>query len=139
MLNPLMGASMSKTLTTNPLGLAAIELLDLAFNQKRVREAFEKHVTPDYIQHNPMVPTGREAAIVGLGAWMQQVPGFRYDFKRVLVDGNFVIVHAHLTNGPGDRGTAVVDILRAENGKFVEHWDVLQPVPENPANQNTMF
>jgi predicted SnoaL-like aldol condensation-catalyzing enzyme len=130
---------MSKTLTTHPLGLAAIELLDLALNQKKVREAFEKHVIPGYIQHNPGAATGREPAIVFLSAWAQQNPQLKYDFKRVFVDGDHVILHAHLTTSPEDRGIAVVDILRAENGKFVEHWDVLQPVPENPANSNTMF
>jgi predicted SnoaL-like aldol condensation-catalyzing enzyme len=130
---------MMTQLTNHPLGLAAIDLLDLALNQKKPKEAFEKHVVPGYIQHNPMAATGRDAVIGFLGAWVQQNPKLRYDFKRVFVDGDHVILHAHLTMSPEDRGTAVVDILRAENGKFVEHWDVLQPVPENPANTNTMF
>ncbi len=130
---------MSKPLTNHPLGLAAIDLLDLALNKKKVREAFEKHVVPGYIQHNPGAATGREAAVTFLSAWVQQFPDLKYDFKRVFVDGNHVILHAHLTMNAQDRGTALVDILRAENGKFVEHWDVLQAVPENAANSNTMF
>jgi predicted SnoaL-like aldol condensation-catalyzing enzyme len=50
-----------------------------------------------------------------------------------------VALHSHLTRKPGDRGMAVVDIFRLENGKIVEHWDVVQEVPETSANNNTMF
>ena len=80
-----------------------------------------------------------EGARAGIKGLLAQVPGWRYDFQRVLVDGDLVAIHSHVTSGPGDRGMAVVDIFRAQDGKFVEHWDVIQPVPENAANANTMF
>ena len=63
----------------------------------------------------------------------------RFDFKRFVAEGDLVVVHSHLVRKPGDRGMAVMDIFRLENGKIVEHWDVLQEVPESPANNNTMF
>lgn len=126
-------------LTTDPAGIAAVEFLDLAFNQKQVGPALDRYAAAPYIQHNPQVGDGIEAARAGLTGLLQQVPGWRYDFKRVLVDGDLVAVHSHVTTSPDDRGMAVVDIFRVENGKMVEHWDVIQPVPETAANQNTMF
>ena len=125
--------------STNPLGVAAVEFLDLALNQKKVDEAIDRYLAPPYTQHNPQVPDGIEGARAGLTGLLKQVPGWHYDFKRVIVEGNLVVIHSHVTTAPGDVGMAVMDIFRAENGKFVEHWDVVQPVPESAANENTMF
>lgn len=107
--------------------------------EKKVREAFETWVVPGYIQHNPMARTGRDAAIAYLEPFFAQTPGLTYELKRIIADGNLVAVHARMRITPEDRGFAVVDILRVENCKIVEHWDVLQPVPETSANDNTMF
>lgn len=126
-------------LTTNPEGLAAVGLLDMCFNQHKVAEGFATYVGPTYRQHNPTAADGKEAAIKALSGFVATMPGMHYDFKRVLVDGDLVAVHAHVTMGPSDRGMAVVDIFRFDNGKIVEHWDVAQPVPEKSANENTMF
>jgi predicted SnoaL-like aldol condensation-catalyzing enzyme len=126
-------------LTDKPAGIIAIEFLDLAFNQKKVDEAVNKYLAAPYTQHNPQVPDGVEGARVALSGFMQAVPGYRYDFKRVLVDGDFVVVHSRVTTGPADRGSALVDIFRVADGKLVEHWDVQQVVPETAANTNTMF
>lgn len=131
--------SVASQLSSNPNGVAAVEFLDMVFNQKKVEEGFAKYVGPTYIQHNPMVPDGIEGAVTGLTGLLKQMPDWKYDFKRVLVDGDLVAVHSHVTTGPADRGTAVVDIFRVVDGKIVEHWDVLQPVPEKAANDNTMF
>lgn len=61
------------------------------------------------------------------------------EIKRSFVDGDHVILHVHAVREPGTRGNAIVDIFRLENGKIVEHWDVIQPIPEKAANANTMF
>ncbi len=63
----------------------------------------------------------------------------RSEIKRSFVDGDYVILHVHAIREPGTRGNAIVDIFRLENGKIVEHWDAVQPIPENSANNNTMF
>jgi predicted SnoaL-like aldol condensation-catalyzing enzyme len=70
---------------------------------------------------------------------LEKVPGWRYEFKHAYVDGNIVVVHSHVRMNAEDRGMAVVDIFRLEKGKVVEHWDVVQPIPEKSANDNTMF
>ena len=118
---------------------AVVGLLDMAFNQKKYVEAFDKYVGPYYRQHNPTAPDGKEATLKSFAEWIPAHPGLRYDFKHVFSDGDRVIVHSHVTTGAEDRGLAVVDIFRLEQGKVVEHWDVVQPVPEKSANDNTMF
>jgi predicted SnoaL-like aldol condensation-catalyzing enzyme len=106
---------------------------------KQVRKAFETWVDPGYIQHNPMAATGRDAAIAFLEPFFAQNPGVNYAIKRIIADGNLVAVHAHGRFSAEDRGMAVVDILRIEKCKVMEHWDVVQPVPEKAANTNGMF
>jgi predicted SnoaL-like aldol condensation-catalyzing enzyme len=116
----------------------AADLLDLAFNQRQVAAAFERYVGPTYTQHNPTVPDGKSEAIKTLTDGLKTMK-VHYDIKRVIADGDLVAVHSHVTIGADDRGMAVVDIFRFEQGKVVEHWDVVQQVPEHGANDNTMF
>jgi len=107
--------------------------------EHKVREAFETWVDPSYIQHNPFAQTGRDAAVAFLEPYFTQHPGIHYEIKRIIADGNLVAVHSHGQLSADDRGIAVVDILRVESCKVVEHWDVVQPVPEKAANSNSMF
>ena len=107
--------------------------------EKKVRAAFETWVDPGYIQHNPMAATGRQAAIDFLEPFFAKNPAAKYSIKRIIADGNLVAVHSHGKFSADDRGIAVVDILRVEGCKIMEHWDVVQPVPEKAANTNGMF
>ncbi len=50
-----------------------------------------------------------------------------------------MVVHSHSKGSPEDRGKAVIDIFRIKNQKIVEHWDVMQEIPEKLADANTMF
>jgi predicted SnoaL-like aldol condensation-catalyzing enzyme len=106
---------------------------------KKVREAFETWVDPSYIQHNPLAETGRDAAIKFLEPFFATHPDIHYTIARIIADGNLVAVHSHGVFAAGDRGVAIVDILRVEGCKVMEHWDVIQPVPEKAANTNSMF
>jgi predicted SnoaL-like aldol condensation-catalyzing enzyme len=106
---------------------------------KQVRKAFETWVDHGYIQHNPMAATGRDAAIGFLEPFFASNPDMHYSIKRIIADGNLVAVHAQGQFSKEDRGMAVVDILRVEGCKVMEHWDVLQQVPEKSANTNGMF
>lgn len=128
-----------KPLTTNPNGKLVVAFLDMVFNQKKVKEGFDKYTGPTYRQHNPFAADGAQAAIDFLAPYLASHGEYRYDFKHVYVEGNIVVVHSHVTREANDRGAAVVDIFRIENGKVVEHWDVVQPIPEKSANDNTMF
>jgi predicted SnoaL-like aldol condensation-catalyzing enzyme len=117
----------------------AIAFLDMVFNQKKVKEGFDTYVGDKYIQHNPIAADGKEAAVEVLGKALQALPGWTYEIKHAYVDGDYAIIHSHVRMKPEDRGMAVVDIFRFEKGKVVEHWDVVQPIPEKSANDNTKF
>jgi predicted SnoaL-like aldol condensation-catalyzing enzyme len=70
---------------------------------------------------------------------LRRAPAARAEIVRVVAEGDLVVIHNHITSGPGDRGLAGFDLFRLRDGKIVEHWDARQPVPERPANSNTMF
>jgi predicted SnoaL-like aldol condensation-catalyzing enzyme len=116
-----------------------IAYYNLAFNDKQPEEAVAKYIGDRYIQHNPQAADGPEAFIGFVRGLAQQFPEASLEIKRVIAEGDLVVTHSLLKMAPDDRGMAVADIFRLEDGKVVEHWDVLQPVPETAANDNTMF
>jgi predicted SnoaL-like aldol condensation-catalyzing enzyme len=135
----LLAAPADARISKRPNAVKAMGLLDMVFNQKKVKEGFDKYVGDKYIQHNPIAADGKEAAVEVLGKALVAFPGWRYEFKHAYVDGDYAIIHSHVRFKAGDRGNAVVDIFRFEKGRIVEHWDVVQAIPEKSANNNTMF
>ena len=117
---------------------AVLEFYDKALNQKDF-EAASKYFGLRYIQHNPGAPDGIEGFKAFIALRKEKFPNAKSEIKRVFADGDYVILHVHSMREPGERGVAVVDIFRLENGKIVEHWDVVQPIPEKTANNNGMF
>jgi predicted SnoaL-like aldol condensation-catalyzing enzyme len=123
----------------------------LARNKKLVLDFYHKligekdyegaraYMGAEYRQHAPYAADGH----AGIAEWLRNFkagfPQHRYEVKKVVAEGDLVVLHLHGQNGPNPHGESVVDIFRIQDGKVVEHWDVIQPIPESADNANSMF
>ena len=117
---------------------AVLAFYEKGLNQKDADAAL-KYVGDRYVQHNPNAADGPEGFRKFIAFLRDKFPQSRSEIKRVFTDGDYVILHVHAVRQPGDRGSAIIDIFRLEQGKIVEHWDAVQPIPEQSANPNGMF
>ncbi|WP_431933116.1 nuclear transport factor 2 family protein [Nonomuraea jabiensis] len=91
----------------------------------------------DFVEHSPGNPSGRDAFIEFIAS--APVAGAKLDLKRVIAEDDHVMLHYHMVPPGDERGIAVVDIWRMVDGQIVEHWDVVQPVPDPGEIPNGMF
>jgi len=117
---------------------AVLAFYDLGLNQKDADAAL-RYVGNRYVQHNPNAQDGPEGFRKFIAFLRDKFPQSHSEIKRSFVDGDYVVLHVHAVREPGTRGNAIVDVFRLENGKIVEHWDAVQPIPEKTANDNGMF
>ena len=116
-----------------------IAFYEMMFNDCRPAEAIATYVGSNYIQHNPHVGDGKNAFIAYFEKMAEEYPGKRVDVKRAFSDGQHVVLHCHQI-WPDGLEYAGIDIFRLDDsGKIVEHWDVLQVMPNHSANENGMF
>jgi predicted SnoaL-like aldol condensation-catalyzing enzyme len=115
-----------------------LEFYDLLINRKDFAAA-RAYMGSSYRQHNPLVADGPEGLRAFVDFLRTEYPEAHSEVKRVLADGDFVILHVHSLRTPQSRGRAIIEIFRLEEGKIVEHWDTIQEIPETSANPNGMF
>ena len=115
-----------------------IALYEAALNHKDFAAA-QKYMGARYTQHNPTAPDGPEGLKKFPEFLRDKYPASHSEIRQAFADGDYVILHVHAVREPAPRGSAIVDIFKLENGKIVEHWDVIQPIPEKAANGNGMF
>ncbi len=111
--------------------------------QKIVRDrdaqAAARLLRDDYIQHSPDMPPGKAGFLKAVPEMHRDFPALTHEIKHLWAEGDYVIVHALYRFTPQDRGTAVVDMFRIQDGLIAEHWDVAQAIPAQAANTNGMF
>lgn len=115
-----------------------IAFYEAAINNKDFVTA-EKYMGSYYKQHNPLAEDGKKGFKKFIQYLQDTYPNSHSDIKRVMAEDDYVILHVNSIHTPNTRGNAIVDIFRLEDGKIVEHWDVIQPVPDQAANDNGMF
>ena len=119
--------------------VAVRKCIDLLFTQKNLARAKAECFGDVYIQHNPAAANGTDAMVANLTKMFAENPQMSFEVKRTAAEQDLVWVHSHAKFTPDSTGLAVVDIFRMKDGRVVEHWDVIQPVPATSANANSMF
>jgi predicted SnoaL-like aldol condensation-catalyzing enzyme len=123
--------------------LAHNKQLVLEFYKKLIGEkdfeAARAYMGDDYRQHAPYAADGHAGVAEWVRNFKEAFPEHHYEVKRIIAEGDLVVLHLHGKSGPHPFGESVVDIFRIQDGKVVEHWDVIQPIPESADNANTMF
>lgn len=119
----------------------AVAFYELMFNDNQPRLAVERYVGARYTQHNPFGKDGAEAFIEYFDQMAAEFPGKRVEVVRAVAEGDLVVLHCHQW-WPSGEEYAGMDIFGFDDeGRIVEHWDVLQLVPpdERHENDNGMF
>ena len=106
------------------------------FGNKNI-EAIDTYIGETYIQHNPYLADGKGALKEALKVWFKGAPKEKIDIQHIGAEGDLVYLHTRSKNG--NKVNSIIDIFRLEKGKIVEHWDVIQEVPEHAANPHPMF
>jgi len=118
----------------------AINFFNTTLNEKNPEKAVELYGGGHYIQHNPLATDGWDGFKSFLKYFLTQNPDLNAKIVRVIAENDLVVIHSHFTLSKQDtHGMAAMDVFRLEDGKIVEHWDVMQPVPEKSANTNGML
>jgi predicted SnoaL-like aldol condensation-catalyzing enzyme len=131
------------TLESEKARLERNKKLVVAFYQKMIGEkdpdAARRYMGEDYKQHSAYARDGFEGVAEFARHFKASFPNHHYDVKKVIAEGDLVVLHLHGQSGMFPNGEQVVDIFRVVDGKVVEHWDVIQEIPATASNPNGTF
>ncbi|MCH7341422.1 nuclear transport factor 2 family protein [Acinetobacter higginsii] len=116
-----------------------VDFYEGVFLKHQVKQYADRYIGDQYIQHNPNVPDGKAPFVNFFSQKFSNNSQAKNVIKKAIAEGDLVVLHVHSTENDSDRGRAIIDIFRVENGKIVEHWDVIQNIPEKSQNANSMF
>lgn len=117
----------------------AIAFYEMMFNACEPEKAIALFVGAEYIQHNPHVQSGKQGFVDYFNRMAREYPGKKVIVKRTVAQDSLVVLHCHQI-WPDSLEYAGMDIFRFDDdGKIVEHWDVLQTLPADSAHENGMF
>jgi predicted SnoaL-like aldol condensation-catalyzing enzyme len=111
----------------------------LQFAREGNRAGAERLVAPNARHHNPYFSAGMPALLDAMVAAAADVPTRSFDMKRVLCDGDYVVIHSHVRHQAGEPGVAVVHLFRFDGDRIAELWDVGQAIPPDNPNTDGMF
>ena len=117
---------------------AVVAFYNEALNDKNPTGALQ-YLGPRYIQHNPNAENGPEGFVKYITFIRDHFPRSHSEIMAVFAEGDFVILHVRTRREPDQRGNAIAEFFRLENGEIVEHWDVIQPIPDTDLNGHGMF
>jgi predicted SnoaL-like aldol condensation-catalyzing enzyme len=104
-----------------------------------VREAFESHASSGFYHHNPYFRGDAASLMKAMEENASENPDKIFEVKHAIEEGDIVAVHSHVKQHPGDLGAVVVHVLRFQEDRIVEAWDVGQLIPEDSPNENGVF
>ena len=112
---------------------AVIEFVQLIMNDHNFNEIKLRYAGSPYKQHNRNIANGIDGVVKTVGDLVKNSPEFSYDVKHIFVDGEYVILHSHVTlkakhRGDDSQGLNIVDTWKVIDGKLVEHWDAIQGI-----------
>ena len=117
-----------------------LDYMEMGMQPGKLAEAINTYVAPDFVQHAARIPPGRDGLIAYLEPRMaaRRADHQRSETARVLADGDMILVHRRVWSDSDPRGTAFVDLFRMKNGMVVDHWDIVQPIPEFSVSGRSM-
>jgi len=118
---------------------AVVDSFSRLMETHHAMEGVDKYVSARYVEHDPSTEGGGREGLIKFikeSGWDEGKAAAAVIHRdRTIASGDLVVVHQHMRMSAKDPWVALVDIFRVADGKIIEHWDVVQPVPTNPVNK----
>jgi predicted SnoaL-like aldol condensation-catalyzing enzyme len=107
--------------------------------ENKIKEAYEKFVSSNFIHHDPHFKGTREALFTAMKENAEESPTKEIDIKYALEESDKIAVFSHIKQSPSEIGMAAVHLFRFKDQKIIEMWSIHQSIPEHIVNEYGMF